>query len=43
MRKVYYEYLVKWKNCPIKDASWLTEVDIHKHGNEVEEIMDMRP
>jgi hypothetical protein len=42
-RKVYYEYLVKWKDHPIEDASWLTEADIQKHGKEVEELMDRSP
>ena len=27
-RKQYYEYLVKWENKPIEDASWLSENDI---------------
>jgi hypothetical protein len=31
-RKQYYEYLVKWKNHPVEDASWETEVVIQKHG-----------
>jgi hypothetical protein len=31
-RKVYYEYLVKWKDHPVEDASWLTKADIQKHG-----------
>jgi hypothetical protein len=26
--KVYYEYLVKWKDHPVEDASWITEIDI---------------
>jgi hypothetical protein len=31
-RKEYYEYLVKWKNHLVDDASWETEVEIQKHG-----------
>jgi hypothetical protein len=31
-RKQYFEYLVKWKNHPVEDASWETEVVIQKHG-----------
>ena len=23
--KYYYEYLVKWKNRPIEDASWISQ------------------
>jgi hypothetical protein len=42
-RKFYYEYLVKWKDHPAEDASWITEVDIQKHENIVKEIMDMSP
>jgi hypothetical protein len=42
-RKVYYEYLVKWKNHPIEDSSWITKAYIQKHGEEVEELMDMSP
>ena len=30
-RKIYYEYLVKWKEDPTEDASWITEDDIQKH------------
>jgi hypothetical protein len=32
-RKLYYEYLVKWKDHPTDDVSWVNEIDIHKHGN----------
>jgi hypothetical protein len=41
--KFYYEYLVKWKDHPTEDASWITETDIQKHGKRVEELMDMIP
>jgi hypothetical protein len=27
-RKIYFEYLVKWKRHPIEDASWENEADI---------------
>jgi len=27
-RKQYFEYLVKWKNHPVEDASWETEAVI---------------
>jgi hypothetical protein len=27
-RKQYFEYLVKWKNHPVEDASWETEAEI---------------
>jgi len=31
-RKVYPEYLVKWKDHPMKDSSWVIEPNIFKHG-----------
>jgi hypothetical protein len=31
-RKTYFEYWVKWKGCPIDDASWENEADIQKCG-----------
>ena len=31
-RKQYFEYLVKWKNHPVEDASWETKEFIQKHG-----------
>jgi hypothetical protein len=42
-RKEYYEYLVKWKNHPVEDASWETEAVIQKHGQTVQELMDRSP
>jgi hypothetical protein len=32
-RKQYFEYLVKWKNHLVEDASWETEAFIQKHGH----------
>ena len=26
--KDYYEYLVKWKNKPIEDASWISQFEL---------------
>ena len=34
-RKQYFEYLFKWKNHPVEDASWETEAKIMKHGHTV--------
>jgi hypothetical protein len=34
-RKQYFEYLVKWKNHPVEDASWETEAVTQKHGQTV--------
>jgi hypothetical protein len=42
-RKIYFEYLIKWKGPPIEDASWENEADIQKHGKSVQELMDMSP
>jgi hypothetical protein len=42
-RKQYFEYLVKWKNHPVEDASWETEVEIQKHGQTVQKLMDRSP
>jgi hypothetical protein len=42
-RKQYFEYLVKWKNHPVEDASWETEATIQKHGQTIQELMDRSP
>jgi hypothetical protein len=42
-RRVYYEYLVKWKDHPSEDVSWITKIDIQKHGKRVEELMERIP
>ena len=42
-RKQYFEYLVKWKNHPVEDASWETEATILKHGQTVQELMSRSP
>jgi hypothetical protein len=42
-RKEYFEYLVKWKNHPMEDASWETEAEIQKHGQTMQELMDRSP
>jgi hypothetical protein len=39
-RKQYFEYLVKWKDHPVEDASWEPEAVIQKHGHTVQELMD---
>jgi len=31
-RKMYLEYLVKWKDHLVEDSSWVIEPDILKHG-----------
>jgi hypothetical protein len=42
-RKQYLEYLVKWKNHPVEDASWETEATILKHGQTVQKLMSRSP
>ena len=42
-RKEYFEYLVKWKDHPVEDASWETEVEIRKHGHTMQELMNRIP
>ena len=42
-RKKYFEYLVKWKNHPVEDASWESETTILKHGQTVQELMSRSP
>jgi hypothetical protein len=39
-RKEYFEYLVKWKGHPVEDASWEDEVEIQKHGQTMQELMN---
>ena len=41
--KQYFEYLVKWKNHPVEDASWETEAVIQKNGQTIQELMDRSP
>jgi hypothetical protein len=42
-RKQYFEYLVKWKDHPVEDASWEPEAVIQKHGHTIQELMDRSP
>jgi hypothetical protein len=42
-RKQYFEYLVKWKNHPVEDASWETDAVIQRHGHTVQDLMDRSP
>jgi hypothetical protein len=39
-RKVYFEYLVKWKEHLVEDAGWEDEAAIHRHGQTVKELMN---
>jgi hypothetical protein len=42
-RKQYFEYLVKWKNHLVEDASWETKEEKQKHGQTMQELMDSSP
>jgi hypothetical protein len=39
-RKEYFEYLVKWKEHLVEDASWENEEEIRKHGQTLQELMN---
>ncbi len=39
-RKEYLQYLVKWKNRPIEDSSWLDARQIEQTGSSVKKLMD---
>jgi hypothetical protein len=41
--KEYYEYLIKWKNHPIEDSTWVTSTMPQKSGVIVEDLMDRSP
>jgi hypothetical protein len=40
-RKEYFDYLVKWKGHPVEYASWEDEATIQKHGQTMQELMNM--
>jgi hypothetical protein len=42
-RKMYVEYLVKWKDHLVEYLSWVNVPEILKHGKTVQEIMEMSP
>ena len=42
-RKEYFEYLVKWKGHPVKDACWESKMEIQRHGHNMRELMDRSP
>ena len=39
-RKEYLRYLVKWKNRPIEESSWLDAAQIQQAGYSVEALME---
>ena len=36
----YLDYLVKWKECPKEDATWMNVADIEKKDYSIEELMN---
>lgn len=38
--KEYLQYLVKWKNRPIEDSSWIDAKQIEKVGSSIKKLMD---
>ena len=42
-KNTYFEYLVKWKGHLIEDSSWVSEVDVQKHGRLVQESINFVP
>ena len=41
--KDYYEYLIKWKDHPIEDSTWMTTTMLQKSVVTVENLMDWIP
>ena len=37
-RGTYYGYMIKWKDYPIEDATWMSESEIEKEGYKLEYI-----
>ena len=38
--KTFFQYLVKWRNHPTKDATWMTEQEISKYNVLPEDLME---
>jgi len=39
----YFQYLVKWKDQPTAEATWVTKDMLQKLGSSVDELMDRSP
>ena len=39
----YFEYLIKWKDQLVVEATWITDTMLQKLGSFVEELMDRSP
>ncbi|GLJ40859.1 hypothetical protein SUGI_0845190 [Cryptomeria japonica] len=38
-RKEYVRYLVRWRNHPLEDASWLSASEISAYGHPIDDLM----
>ena len=38
-KKEYLEYLVKWKDHPMEDSTWMDETPLQQYSHSVEDIM----
>ena len=38
--KTYYQYLVKWKEQPVENASWMTATELQKFNADPKTLMD---
>jgi len=38
--KDYFQYLVRWKNWPEEDDTWITKNEVSKYGIDVEDLMN---
>ena len=41
--KEYYEYLIKWKDHPMEDSTWMTTTMLQKSGVTVKYLMERSP
>ena len=41
--KECFQYLIKWKDQPEEDATWMTKGMLRKIGRSLEELMDRSP
>lgn len=41
--KEYFQYLIKWKGCPLEDATWMIASELSKYGVSIEDLMDRSP
>ena len=39
-KKEYLEYLVKWKDRPMEDSTWMDEATLQQAGHSIEYLMN---